>query len=73
MLSLAATALEGTDVACGCETGVEPVVVVVTGVDVASPLQATSAIAKKIIIPAIDRCQLRFGLRNIFMLFGSPM
>jgi hypothetical protein len=73
MLSLAATALEGTDVACGCETGVEPVVVVVTGVAAALLPQATNAIVRKIINPAIDRRQLRFGLINIFTIFGSPM
>ena len=75
MLSLAETTLEGAEAACDWGTGVELVVVavVVAGVDVASPLQATSAIAKKIIIPAIDRRQLRFGLINIFTIFGSPM
>ena len=71
MLSLAATALEGTDVACGCETGVEPVVVVVTGVAVALLPQATNAIVRKIISPAIDRRQPRFVCINLFMICGS--
>jgi len=74
MLSLAETALEGADVACGCETGVEPVVVVVvvvTGVAVALLPQATNAIVRKIISPAIDRLQPRFVCINLFMLSGS--
>ena len=70
MLSLAETALEGADVACGCGTGVEPVVVVVvvvTGVDVALLPQATNAIVRNIISPAIDRRQPRFVCINLFM------
>ena len=76
MLSLAATALEGADVACGCETGVEPVVVVVvvvTGVDVALLPQATNAIVRNIISPAIDRRQPRFVCINLFMICESPV
>ena len=73
MLSLAATALEGADVACGCETGVEPVVVVVTGVAVALLPQATNAIVRKIISPAIDRRQPRFVCINLFMICESPV
>ena len=42
MLSLAETALEGTDVACGCETGVEPVVLAGTDVDGVSLLVTAS-------------------------------
>ena len=73
MLSLAATALEGADVACGCGTGVEPVVVVVTGVDVALLPQATNAIVRNIISPAIDRRQPRFVCINLFMICESPV
>jgi hypothetical protein len=73
MLSLAETALEGTDVACGCETGVEPVVVVVTGVAVALLPQATNAIVRKIISPAIDRRQPRFVCITLFMICESPV
>ena len=79
MLSLAATALEGADVACGCGTGVEPVVVVVvvvvvvTGVAVALLPQATNAIVRNIISPAIDRRQPRFVCINLFMICESPV
>ena len=73
ILSLAETAPEGADVACGCGTGVEPVVVVVTGVEVALLPQATNAIVRKTINPGIDRRQRRFVRINLFMICGSPI
>ncbi len=72
MLSLADTGPVGAVVACGCGTGVEPVVVVVTGVDVALLPQATNAIVRKTINPVIDRRQRRFVCINLFMICGSP-
>jgi len=73
MLSLAETTLEGAEAACDWGTGVEPVVVAVSGVDVAPLPQATSANTKKMITPVIGRRKLRFGFIDIFMIFASPV